>query len=124
MRQGKKSLAYRITYGAFDLIAAKTEKEGYEVWKQAMANTMPTVVLTRKRMRGATYQVPREASPLRKRILAIRWLLHSARQRKEQSMQACLAAELLAAADNQGGAQKKRAELHKMAEANRAFVHL
>ena len=123
MWDGKKSLAEDITYGAFDIIRKKTGRNPEEVFEQAMKNVMPVLEVKARRVGGANYQVPVEVRPERRQALAIRWLVNYARQRKEKSMKQNLAAELMDAANNTGGAVKKREDTHKMAEANKAFAH-
>ena len=120
---GKKSIAEGIVYGAFDIIEEKTSKDPLKVFKEAMDNLRPTLEVKPKRVGGATYQVPMEVNPRRATTLAIRWLVDYARARKEHSMQERLAAEILDATNNLGAAMKKREEVLKMAEANRAFAH-
>lgn len=120
---GKKSVAERIVYDSFDIIEEKTNKDPLKVFKQAMDNLRPTLEVKPKRVGGATYQVPMEVNPRRATTLAIRWLVDFSRKRKEHSMQERLAAEILDATNNLGAAMKKREEVHRMAEANRAFAH-
>ena len=123
MMSGKKSVAERIVYGAFDLVTAKGGKDPLEVFQQAMANIKPLVEVKSRRVGGANYQVPVEVRPNRRMALAMRWLREAARKRSEKSMGQRLAAEMLEAAENRGGAVKKRDEVHRMAEANKAFAH-
>ncbi|MEW5761923.1 MAG: 30S ribosomal protein S7 [Bacillota bacterium] len=123
MLQGKKSVAERICYGAFDLIRQKTGRDPLEVFDQALKNTMPVVETRPRRVGGANYQVPVEVRPERRQTLAIRWLVNFARERTGKSMQERLAAELLDAAQGTGGAVKKKEDTHRMAEANKAFAH-
>ena len=123
MMSGKKSVAERIVYGAFDLIAAKGGKDPLEVFALAMNNVKPLVEVKSRRVGGANYQVPVEVRPSRRMALAMRWLRESARKRSEKSMGQRLAAEMLEAAENRGGAVKKRDEVHRMADANKAFAH-
>jgi len=123
MRSGKKSLAQRICYGAFDIIRQKTGKDPMEVFEQALKNVMPVLETKARRVGGANYQVPVEVRPERRQTLAIRWIVNYARERSGKSMQEKLAAELIDAANNTGGAVKKKEDTHKMAEANRAFAH-
>ena len=120
---GKKSIAERIVYDAFDIIEAKTSSDPLKVFKDAMDNLRPTLEVKPKRVGGATYQVPMEVNPRRATTLAIRWLVDYARDRKEHSMQERLAAEIMDATNNVGAAMKKREDVLKMAEANRAFAH-
>lgn len=120
---GKKSIAERIVYESFDIIEEKTNKDPLKVFKEAMDNLRPTLEVKPKRVGGATYQVPMEVNPRRATTLGIRWLVDFARKRKEHSMQERLAAEILDATNGLGAAMKKREEVHRMAEANRAFAH-
>ena len=120
---GKKSIAEGIVYGAFDIIETKTNSDPLKVFKDAMDNLRPTLEVKPKRVGGATYQVPMEVNPRRATTLAIRWLVDYARDRKEHSMQERLAAEIIDATNNVGAAMKKREDVLKMAEANRAFAH-
>ncbi|QGP91843.1 30S ribosomal protein S7 [Neomoorella glycerini] len=123
MLNGKKSLAQRICYDAFDTIRKKTGKEPVEVFEQALKNVMPLLEVKARRVGGANYQVPVEVRPERRQTLGIRWLVNYARARSGKSMAEKLAAELMDAANNTGGAVKKREDTHKMAEANKAFAH-
>ena len=123
MTSGKKSVAERIIYGAFDQISQKTGKDPVEVFTQALNNVRPLVEVKSRRVGGANYQVPVEVRPARRSALAMRWLKESARKRGEKSMGIRLAGELLDAAEGRGGAMKKRDEVHRMAEANKAFSH-
>jgi small subunit ribosomal protein S7 len=123
MWDGKKSIAQKIVYGAIDILAQKTGKDGIEVFKQAVENVKPIVEVRPRRIGGATYQVPVEVQEPRKTTLAIRWIVDVARSKKGKPMQEKLAEELLNAYNNTGAAIKKREDVHKMAEANRAFAH-
>ena len=123
MLSGKKSVAENIIYGAFDYIQSKSGKDPLEVFATAINNCKPMVEVKSRRVGGATYQVPVEVRPDRRRALAIRWLVNAARKRGENTMTEKLAAELLDASNNRGTAVKKREDTHKMAEANRAFSH-
>ncbi len=123
MQRGKKSLAERIVYQAFDIIEQKTGKPGVEVFEKALQNVMPVLEVRPRRVGGATYQVPLEVPPFRRRSLGLRWLVNAARQRSGKSMAEKLAAEIMDAANNQGAAIKKKEDTHRMAEANRAFAH-
>src|SRR5246500_5001193 len=123
MTRGKKSVAERIMYGALDTIAKKSGKDAFDVFGAAINNVKPMVEVKSRRVGGANYQVPVEVRPGRRMALAMRWLKDSARKRGEQSMSARLAAELLEASEGRGGAVKKREEVHRMAEANKAFSH-
>ena len=120
---GKKSIAENIVYGAFDIIEEQTKSDPLKVFKDAMDNLRPTLEVKPKRVGGATYQVPMEVAPRRATTLAIRWLVDYARERKEHSMQERLAGEIMDATNNLGSAMKKREEVLRMAEANRAFAH-
>ena len=123
MSSGKKSVAERIIYGAFEQIEKKTGKSPLEVFGVAVGNVKPVVEVKSRRVGGANYQVPIEVRPSRRTALAMRWLRESASKRSEKSMPVRLANELLDAAEGRGGAMKKRDEVHRMAEANRAFSH-
>ena len=123
MQSGKKSVAERIVYGAFEQIASKSGKDPLEVFAAAMNNVKPMVEVKSRRVGGANYQVPVEVRPARRAALAMRWLRETARKRSEKTMGLRLAAEMLEAAENRGGAVKKRDEVHRMAEANKAFAH-
>ena len=123
MESGKKSVAERIIYGAFDQIKAKSGKEPLEVFATAITNARPMVEVKSRRVGGANYQVPVEVRPARRMALAMRWIREAARKRGEKSMGQRLAGELLEASENRGGAIKKRDEVHRMAEANKAFSH-
>lgn len=124
MYEGKKAVAENIVYGAFDIIAAKRRDVGpLEAFHAALENVAPAIEVRSRRVGGATYQVPVEVRPERRRALAIRWLVNAARNRGENTMTEKLAAELLDASNNRGTAVKKREDTHKMAEANRAFSH-
>ena len=123
MQSGKKSVAERIVYGAFEQTSTKSGKDPLEVFAAAMSNVKPMVEVKSRRVGGANYQVPVEVRPARRAALAMRWLRETARKRSEKTMGLRLAAELLEAAENRGGAVKKRDEVHRMAEANKAFSH-
>ncbi|ADK17132.1 MULTISPECIES: 30S ribosomal protein S7 [Clostridium] len=123
MEDGKKGVAQKICYGAFDIIHEKTNKEAMEVFEEAMNNIMPLLEVKARRIGGATYQVPIEVRPERRQTLGIRWLLIASRKRNEKYMRERLASELMDAANNTGAAVKKREDTHKMAEANKAFAH-
>jgi small subunit ribosomal protein S7 len=123
MTRGKKSVAERIVYGAFDTISKRGGKDPVEVFSQAISNARPMVEVKSRRVGGANFQVPVEVRQVRRMALAMRWLRESARKRGEKSMEARLAAELLEASEGRGGAVKKREEVHRMAEANKAFSH-
>jgi small subunit ribosomal protein S7 len=123
MLSGKKAVAERIIYGAFDHIQARTGKEPIEVFNLAINNIKPLVEVKSRRVGGANYQVPVEVRPVRRLALAMRWLREAAKRRGEKSMDLRLAGELLDASEGRGGAMKKREDTHKMAEANKAFSH-
>ena len=123
MTGGKKSVAERIIYGALDSIKKKSAKEPLEVFTQALNNVKPMVEVKSRRVGGANYQVPVEVRLVRRMALAMRWIRDAARGRGEKSMQARLASELAEASEGRGGAMKKREEVHRMAEANKAFSH-
>ncbi len=123
MSDGKKSTAEGIIYGAFDVIKQRSGKDPLEVFIQALQNVRPMVEVKSRRVGGANYQVPVEVRPMRRAALAMRWLRESAAKRSEKSMGQRLAGELMEAAEGRGGAMKKRDEVHRMAEANKAFAH-
>lgn len=120
---GKKSTAERIVYGAFDIVAEKTGEDALTVFKKAMDNIRPTLEVKPRRVGGATYQVPIEVRPARRQTLALRWLVDYARKRSEKTMKERLAGEIMDACNNLGAAVKKREDMHKNAEANKAFAH-
>jgi small subunit ribosomal protein S7 len=123
MRDGKKSVAEGIVYGAFDRIEEKAKSDPLQLFHDALKNVMPSVEVRSRRVGGATYQVPVEVRPERRQALAIRWIISAARKRNENTMVERLSGELLDAANNRGTSVKKREDTHKMAEANRAFSH-
>ena len=123
MQSGKKSVAEQIVYGAFAHITTKANKDPLEIFAAAVANLKPVVEVKSRRVGGANYQVPVEVRPSRRMALSMRWLREAARKRAEKSMAQRLAAELLVAAEGRGSAMKKREEVHRMAEANKAFSH-
>ncbi len=123
MKSGKNSLAARIVYDAFSIIGERTGKEPLEVFEQAMKNLTPLVEVKARRVGGATYQVPMEVKPARGTALALRWLIKFSRARGGRTMASRLANEIMDAANETGGAMKKREETHRMAEANKAFAH-
>ena len=123
MRNGKKSVATRMVYDAFDMVEERTKKSGLEVFEQAMKNVAPVMEVKPRRVGGATYQIPMEVPTFRRFALASRWILQAARGRSGKSFSEKLAGELLDASNNTGTAIRKREETHKMAEANRAFSH-
>jgi small subunit ribosomal protein S7 len=123
LRRGKKAVAEGILYSALDTIKAKSGTEGLEVFRKAMTNVGPMVEVKSRRVGGSTYQVPVEVRPARRAALAMRWIINFAKARSEKTMSDKLAAELMAAANNEGSAVKKREDTHRMAEANKAFAH-
>jgi small subunit ribosomal protein S7 len=123
MWDGKRSVAQRIFYGALARIEKLTKEDGLAVFEKALNNVKPVLEVRPRRVGGATYQIPMEVRPARKESLAIKWLIRVARSRSEYRMEDRLAQEIIAASRNEGGAIKKREEVHKMAEANRAFAH-
>ena len=123
MLDGKKGVAQKIVYDAFDIIREKTGKDPLEVFNGAMDNIMPVLEVKARRVGGATYQVPMEVRPERRQTLGLRWLTRYSRERNEKTMKERLANELMDAVNGMGGACKKREDTHKMAEANRAFAH-
>ena len=123
MLDGKKGVAQKVVYGAFDIIKEKTGKEPMEVYTQALENIMPSLEVKARRVGGSTYQVPMEVRPERRQTLGLRWLTAYSRNRSERTMKERLAGEILDACNGAGGAAKKREDTHKMAEANRAFAH-
>ena len=123
MEDGKKSVSEQIVYGAFDLVSKKTDKKPIDYFHDALDNVKPSLEVRSRRVGGATYQVPMEVRPRRAQTLAMKWIVDSARKRKETTMKARIANEIMDAFNNKGNAVKKREETHKMAEANRAFSH-
>jgi small subunit ribosomal protein S7 len=123
MTKGKKTLAQRIVYGALDTVGQETKREPMEVFNKALENSRPLLEVKPRRVGGATYQVPREVSPNRSESLAMRWLISAARTRRNMPMTKRLALELVDAARAEGTAVKRKEDLHRMADANRAFVH-
>ena len=123
MLDGKKGVAQKIVYDAFDIVAAKTGKDALEVFEQAMENIMPSLEVKTRRVGGTNYQVPCEVRPERRQTLGLRWMTAYARTRSEKTMKERLANEILDAINGAGGAAKKRDDTHKMAEANKAFAH-
>lgn len=123
LQRGKKSVAESILYGAFDVIGERGKEAPVEVFEKAVNNVKPIIEVKSRRVGGSTYQVPTEVAPSRRVALGIRWLITNARERSEKTMREKLAAELMDAANNRGGAVKKREAVHKMAEANKAFAH-
>lgn len=123
MLDGKKGTAQKIVYGAFDMIEQTTGEDALEVFQRAMSNIMPLLEVKGRRIGGATYQVPMEVRPERRQTLALRWLVGFSRKRGEKTMTERLAKEIMDAANNTGSSVKKKEEMHKMAEANKAFAH-
>ena len=123
MLDGKKGVAQKIVYGAFDIVAEKTGKDALEAFQEALENIMPVLEVKARRVGGATYQVPMEVRPERRQTLGLRWLTTFSRARSEKTMQERLAGEIMDAMNETGGAVKKRDETHRMAEANKAFAH-
>ena len=123
MYDGKRGVAQSVCYDAFEQVAAKTGKDAMEVFNQAIANIMPSLEVKARRVGGSTYQVPVEIRPERRQTLALRWLVSFARSRSERSMAQRLAGEIVDASNNAGNAVKRREDMHKMAEANKAFAH-
>ena len=123
MLDGKKGVAQKVVYDAFDIIKEKTGKEPLEAFNEAMNNIMPALEVKSRRVGGATYQVPIEVRPERRQTLGLRWLTAYSRKRGEKTMKERLAGEIMDAANNTGAAVKKREDVHKMAEANKAFAH-
>ena len=123
MWQGKKNTSFNIFYDAIDKVSKNTGENGYEIWKRALANITPAVEVRSRRIGGATFQIPSEIRPDRKIALTIKWLIVYSRARNEKTMHERLAAEIIAASKNEGAAVKKKEDVHKMAEANKAFSH-
>ena len=123
MLDGKKGVAQKVVYGAFEIVENKTGNNGLEVFQQAMENIMPAVEVKTRRVGGANYQVPIEVRPERRQTLGLRWLTGYARKRSEKTMKERLAGEIMDACNNTGSAVKKREDTHKMAESNKAFAH-
>ena len=123
MYDGKKSAAESIVYGALEMIEGKTKQNPLNVFQQALDNVMPSIEVRSRRVGGATYQVPVEVRTVRRQALGIRWIITAARERNEKTMTERLSAELLDASNGRGNAVKKREDVHRMAEANRAFSH-
>ena len=123
MLDGKKGVAQKVVYGAFDMVKEQTGKDPLEVFTTAMDNIMPSLEVKARRVGGATYQVPMDVRPVRRQTLGLRWLTTYARARSERTMKERLAGEIMDAANNLGGAVKKREDTHKMAESNKAFAH-
>ena len=123
MYDGKKSISYEVFYDAIELVQKRTEQDGLEVWKKALSNVTPSVEVRSRRVGGATFQIPSEIRPERKISMGIKWMILYARKRNEKSMAQKLAGEIVAASKEEGAAFKKKEDVHKMAEANKAFSH-
>ncbi|MEK7546844.1 MAG: 30S ribosomal protein S7 [Patescibacteria group bacterium] len=123
MRKGEKTIARKAVYGAFEKIKKETKKEPMEIFEQALANASPMLEVFSKRVGGANYQVPREVRPERRFILGVRWIIQAARAKKGKPIADKLATEIIAASKNEGDAVKKKQDMHRQAEANRAFAH-
>src|SRR5437764_10145001 len=123
MWEGKKSVAFDIFYNAIERVSKQTGEDGYEIWKRALSNVTPAVEVSRRRIGGATFQIPAEVRADRKISLSIKWLIRYSRERNGKSMADKLAGEILAASKGEGGAFKKKEDTHRMAEANKAFAH-
>ena len=123
MLDGKKTVAQKIVYGAFDMVSEKTGKDALAAFEEAMENIMPVLEVKARRVGGATYQVPMEIRPERRQALGLRWLVRYSRERNEKTMKERLANEIIDAINGMGGAFKKKEDTHKMAEANKAFAH-
>ena len=123
MNDGKRGVAQKIVYGAFDKVREQTGKEPIEIFESAMENVMPQLEVKARRVGGSTYQVPVEVRPARRQTLGLRWIVRYSRERNERTMRERLAMELVDAAGGSGAAAKKREDMHKMAEANKAFAH-
>src|ERR1700733_8737954 len=123
MWQGKKNTAYTIFYDAMDRISKQTNEEGYDIWKRALSNITPAVEVRSRRIGGSTFQIPTEVRPDRKISLSMKWLIRYSRERNGKTIADKLAAEIMAAAKGEGAAFKKKEDIHRMAEANKAFAH-
>ena len=123
MLDGKKGVAQKIVYEAFEIVAEKTGKDALEVFEQAMENVMPSLEVKARRVGGSTYQVPMEVRPERRQTLGLRWITNYSRARSEKTMKERLAGEIMDACNNTGASVKKREDMHKMAESNKAFAH-
>ena len=123
MLKGKKNVAFKIFYDAMDVVSEKTGEDGIAVWKQALANVTPSVEVRSRRIGGATFQIPSEIRPERKQSVGMKNMINFARKRHEKSMSQKLAAEIMAAYKNEGAAFKRKEDIHRMAEANKAFSH-
>jgi small subunit ribosomal protein S7 len=123
MYDGKKSLSYDIFYGALEIVEKRTSENGLEIWKKALSNVMPSVEVKSRRVGGATFQVPTEVRPERRQSLGMKWMINYARKRGEKTMTERLAGEIIAAAKGEGASVKKKDDIHRMADANKAFSH-
>lgn len=123
MFDGKKSIAYTIIYGAMDIVEKKTQQNGLELFEQALNNIMPMVEVRSRRVGGATFQIPTEVRPVRRLSVGMKWLIEYSRARGEKTMEERLAGEIIAASKGEGAAVKKKEDIHRMAEANKAFSH-
>ena len=123
MQSGKKNKAFGIFYTTIDIVAEKTKEDGLQTWKKALSNVTPQVEVKSRRIGGANYQIPQEVLPERKIALAMKWMIQYAKERKEHRMSSGLASEIIAAAKQEGGAWKKKEDVHRMAEANKAYSH-
>lgn len=123
MYSGKKETSYGIFYQALDIVQQKTQQDGLETWKKALTNVTPSVEVRSRRVGGATFQIPTEIRPERRLSMAMKWLIDYSRNRNEKSMENKLAGEIISAAKEEGAAFKKKEDIHKMAEANKAFSH-
>lgn len=123
MLDGKKSLSYAIFYGALEIVEKRTSESGLEVWRKALANVMPAVEVKSRRVGGSTFQVPTEVRAERKQALGMKWMINYARKRGEKTMTERLAGEVIAASKGEGASVKKKDEVHRMADANKAFSH-
>lgn len=123
MYDGKKSISYKIFYDALELVNSKVEETGYDTWKKALANVTPSVEVRSKRIGGSNFQIPTEVRPARKLSLGMKWMITFSRKRNGKSMAEKLSQEILAAAKGEGAAYKKKEDVHRMAEANKAFAH-
>jgi len=124
MREGKKTIAEKVVYSALDKIGQKTKQEPLHVFEKAIENTSPLLQVVSRRIGGANYQIPEEVRPERRFVLAAKWIINAARERKGKEMAEKLADEIIAASNNEGAAIKKKQDTHRMAESNRAFAHL
>ena len=123
MLRGKKGVAYKIFYDAIEIVNDRTKEDGLEIWKKSLSNVTPNVEVRSRRIGGATFQIPTEIRPDRKQSIGMKNLIGFARKRNEKSMAACLASEIIAASKEEGAAFKRKEDIHRMAEANKAFSH-